>query len=103
MDVRANRFLEDFSDGGRERLIGHLIYQELAPGEYLFHEGDSAEGVCLVIEGRIEILKSAGEREEFLASFQPGDFLGEVAVLDGQGRSTDARARGPASIAWVPT
>jgi signal transduction histidine kinase len=103
MDVRANRFLEGFSPGGRVRLISHLIYQDLAAGEYLFHEGDPAEGVCLVLEGEIEIVKTAGEREQLLASFEAGDFLGEVAVLDGQGRSSSARARGTASIAWIPT
>ena len=60
MDVRANRFLEGFSAAGRERLIGHLIYQELVDGEYLFREGDSAEGVCLVLQGEVEIVKTAG-------------------------------------------
>lgn len=103
MDVRANRFLEDFSTEGRERLISHLIYQDLAPGEYLFHEGDAAEGVCLVIEGQVEIVKAVGDQEQILASMQAGDFLGEVAVLDGQGRTTDARAREATSIAWIPT
>src|SRR5476651_1581725 len=103
MDVRANRFLEGFSPGGRERLIGHLVYQELGAGEYLFREGDPAEGVCLVLEGQVEIVKTIGAREQILATFGPGDFLGEVAVLDGHGRSTDARTRGPASVAWIPT
>ena len=103
MDVRDNRFLEAFSAGGRERLIGHLIYQELVAGEYLFHEGDSEGGVCLVLEGQVEIIKTVAEREQILASFEPGDFLGELAVLDGQGRSTDARARTAASVAWIPS
>lgn len=103
MDVNSNRFLEGFSPGGQRRLIGHLIYQDLAEGEYLFHEGDPAEGVCLVLEGRMEIVKTAGEHEQILACIEAGDFLGEVAVLDGQGRSTSARARGTASIAWIPT
>jgi signal transduction histidine kinase len=103
MDARANRFLEDFSPGGRERLISRLIYQELVAGEYLFREGDPAEGICLVLEGEVEIVKRAGLREQVLAYFQPGDYLGEIAVLDGQGRSTDARARGTVSIAWIPT
>jgi signal transduction histidine kinase len=103
MDVRANRFLEAFSPGGRERLIGHLIYRDLAAGEYLFHEGDSAEGICLVLEGEVEIVKAAAGREQILTRIKGGDFLGEVAVLDGQGRSTDARAREAASIAWIPT
>jgi signal transduction histidine kinase len=103
MDVRINRFLEGFSEEGRERIVSHLIYQELEAGEYLFHEGDAAEGVCLVLEGLIEIVKVAGDREEVLSVFEGGNFLGEVAVLDGQGRSTDARARIASSIAWIPT
>lgn len=80
-----------------------LTYQELADGEYLFHEGDVAEGVCLVLDGQVEIVKAAGQGDKILANFGPEDFLGEIAVLDGQGRSTDARARGPTSIAWIPT
>jgi signal transduction histidine kinase len=103
MDVLANRFLEGFSPAGRARLMGHLIYQDLVAGEYLFHEGDPAEGVCLVIDGQVEIIQAAGEREEILSCIEAGGFLGEVAVLDGQGRSTDARARGTASVAWIPT
>jgi signal transduction histidine kinase len=103
MDVRANRFLEAFSPGGRERLAGRLVYQDLIPGEYLFHEGDVAEGVALVLEGAVEVVKTSGGDEHLLAVFEAGDFLGEVAVLDGQGRSTDARARGKVSLAWIPT
>ena len=105
MDVRANQFLEIFSPEGREKLIGHLVYQELAAGDYLFHEGDAAEGVCLVLEGQVEVVKSteAGEGEQLLGVFEANSFLGEVAVLDGQGRSTDARTRGKATVAWIPT
>jgi len=103
MDVRDNRFLESFSPAGRERLAGSLNYQELVAGEYLFREGDPADGVYLVLEGQVEILRTAGDREQILTCFQPGDYLGEVAVLDGQGRSTDARARGDVSIAKIPS
>jgi signal transduction histidine kinase len=103
MDVNANRFLEIFSPAGRERFVSRLIYQELEPGEYLFHEGEAAEGICLVLEGEIEVVKTAGDREQIFSVVEANGFLGEVAVLDGHGRSTDARARGKASIAWIPT
>jgi signal transduction histidine kinase len=103
LDARENRFLEEFSAGGRERLIGRLIYEEHADGEYLFREGDMAEGVCLILGGQVDILKVSGGQERLLNSILAGDFLGEVAVLDGQGRSTDARARGATSVAWIPT
>ena len=103
MDVRDNRFLEDFTPGGRERIVTRLVYQELAAGEYLFRENDPGQGVCLVLEGEIEIVKSANGREQILATVHGGDYCGEVSALDGRGRSTDARARGLASIALIPT
>jgi signal transduction histidine kinase len=102
MDVHANRFLAGFSSKGRESLVSHAIYQTLAPGAYLFHEGDPADGICLVLEGEVEIVKAAGGREQILGVFKPGDFLGEVAVLDGFGRSTDARAKGNLTTATIP-
>ena len=102
MDPRTNRFLKDFSDDGRERMVGRLVYQELAEGEYLFREGDPAEGICLILDGEVEIVKKVGEGEKILACYGADEFLGEIAVLDGQGRSTDARARSAASIAWIP-
>jgi len=102
MDASANRFLEGFSPTGRERLVNHLLYQDFPSGEYLFHEGDPGQGVCLVLEGEVEIVKTAGNREEIIRTLQAGDYLGEVAVLDGHGRSTDARARSNVSIATIP-
>jgi len=103
MDARENRFLEGFSPAGRDRLAGHLMYQDLGAGEYLFREGDPADGVCLVLEGEVEILRNASDGEHILTCVKAGEFLGEVAVLDGHGRSTDARARGAAGVAWIPT
>jgi signal transduction histidine kinase len=103
MDPRANRFLRDFSAAGSDHLVECLVYQKLVDGEYLFHEGDTAEGICLVLAGQIEIIKASGTSEKILAFFGPEEYLGEIAVLDGQGRSTDARAKGPTSIAWIPT
>jgi signal transduction histidine kinase len=103
MDARANRFLEHFTPGGQARLIENLIQQELEPGEYLFREGDRAEGICLLLEGQVESIKTADGGEQTLGLFNAGDYLGEVAVLDGQGRSASARATGHATVAWIPT
>jgi signal transduction histidine kinase len=102
MDASANRFLEGFTPAGRDFLMSCLIYQEYPNGAYLFHEGDSADGIYLVLEGEVESVKAAGNHEQILGLFKPGDFFGEVAVLDGYGRSTDARTRGAVSIAKIP-
>jgi signal transduction histidine kinase len=102
MEASANRFLSGFSPSARECLVEQLVHEDYPDGGYLFQEGDPADGVCLVLEGEVEIVKQAGDGEQILGVFQPGDFLGEVAVLDGHGRSTGARARGAVSIARIP-
>jgi len=102
MDAIANRFWEGFSLEGRDYLVPHLLYQDYPEGAYLFHEGDLADGVYLVMDGKVEVVKIAGDREQILICFQTGDFFGEVAVLDGYGRSTGARAQGKVSVAKIP-
>jgi signal transduction histidine kinase len=102
MDARANRFWESFSAASQERLLAHLTYSELTPGEYLFYEGDPGDGIYLILEGQMEVTKTAGQREIVIALYEADDYLGEVTVLDGQGRTTSARARGAVSLAHVP-
>jgi signal transduction histidine kinase len=102
MDALENQFFRDFSAEGKAALLPHLKVEGFQNGVYLFHEGDAPDGVYLVVEGEIEILKTAGQREELLGVFRPGEFLGEAAVLDGQGRSTCARARGHVVVVKVP-
>jgi signal transduction histidine kinase len=103
MDVRSNRFFEPFSQASVERIVPMLIVQEVADGDYLFHEGDRAIGICLVLTGQIETLRRANGHEQILNVYGPSDFLGDVAVLDGHGRSADARATVAATIAWLPS
>ncbi|HEV3272254.1 MAG TPA: ATP-binding protein [Candidatus Methylacidiphilales bacterium] len=102
MDAQAHRFLEGFTPVARERLLGCMIRENYPDGAYLFHEGDPEDGVHLVLEGGVEIVRAAGAHEKILDSISPGDYFGEVAVLDGLGRSTAARARGATSIARIP-
>jgi signal transduction histidine kinase len=103
MNALENKFFSDFSEQGKEALLPHLKVEGFQTGVYLFHEGDPPDGIYLVVEGEIEILKTAGHREQMLGIYHPGEFLGEAAVLDGNGRSTCARARGHVVVVKVPT
>ncbi|TET18348.1 MAG: cyclic nucleotide-binding domain-containing protein, partial [Candidatus Cloacimonadota bacterium] len=46
----------------------------------------------LIKEGEIEISKGEGTRKKILAVLKEGDFLGEMAVIDGSPRSATATA-----------
>jgi signal transduction histidine kinase len=102
MTADAHRFLADFTPEARARLLRCIIRETYADGAYLFQAGDKSDGVYLVLEGLVEVIRTAGAQEKILDLVQPGDYFGEIAVLDGLGRSTAARARGTTLIAKVP-
>lgn len=67
--------------------------RKFAPGEVIFKAGDPGDGFYLVDTGRVRIEATAGEEgARLLATIGPGDFFGEMAVLDDAPRSASASA-----------
>ena len=60
-------------------------------GAVLFREGDRGDALHIVVEGavRVSVLSSAGG-EATVAVLGPGEFLGDLALLDGRPRSASA-------------
>jgi CRP/FNR family transcriptional regulator, cyclic AMP receptor protein len=59
----------------------------------IFLAGDPGTSLCLVESGRVKLGFTSPEgREVLLDLFGPGDFFGELALLDGEPRSADAVA-----------
>lgn len=71
-------------------LLGHA--REVGAGQALFHKDAPADGVWLIEQGQVSIL--SGERAESsrLATYGPGQFLGEMGFIDGHVRSATATA-----------
>src|SRR5256886_1208333 len=61
-------------------------------GEELFHENDAGDSLVIVQSGRVDIFKNIrGDVDRSLASFGPGDVIGEMSFIDGARRSATAR------------
>ncbi len=61
-------------------------------GDTVFAQGDAGQCAYVVEEGSVDILTRAGDREILLATRQPGELFGEMAIIDDQPRSAGARA-----------
>ena len=91
-------------DGLPERsvalLAGKIMEKAYVAGETIFQEGDVGRACFIVAEGRVEVLKieESSAREELLSVMEPGDFFGEMTLLDELPRSATARAAEPSRL-----
>jgi CRP-like cAMP-binding protein len=85
------------SDADVRRVAQRLAQRRYEKDEYLFFEGDAAEWLFVVAEGRVKMIKhSESGRETILATFGPGQIVGEVGVLVGDSYPATAQALEPA-------
>lgn len=71
--------------------IGRAHYR---PGDFIFIEGASATSFYVIEEGEVEVLgRDAGGQEHLIAVCGPGEFFGEIALLEQTARIGSVRAR----------
>jgi len=87
------------SDEVLDHLADALKTQRVAPGDTIFHEGDLAHEMYVVLEGEIEVLKKSRRgRDTRVAILGPTDSFGEMSLIDMQHRSASIRALAPSRI-----
>ena len=72
--------------------VKHLIFERsFKAGSTLFLEGMKGEVFYIVKEGKIDILKKNGGEEVPIATLGPGEFVGEMSIIDDEPRSATAK------------
>lgn len=86
-------FLSFFDPATQKHLLAGAQHVTYHGGARIFREGETADSIYLVLEGKVRLTKKdpAG-KEQFLAVAPAGDFFGEFGVLDGHPRSASAVA-----------
>jgi CRP/FNR family transcriptional regulator, cyclic AMP receptor protein len=69
----------------------------LAPGDFLFREGDRGEKVYVLLEGEMEILLG----DLLLENAGPGTLIGEMALIDDSPRTASAVAKTSCRLAEI--
>ena len=69
---------------------------QLAPGEFLYREGDKADKMYVLLEGEIDIRIGDHVKTE-----TEGAVIGEAAVIEGRGRAASAVAKSACRLAQI--
>lgn len=76
----------------REELLAAAVPIALPAQGWLFHEGDSADGVFFVVSGRLRVVVESEGESKLARLVGPGAAIGELAVLTGARRSASVQA-----------
>jgi serine phosphatase RsbU (regulator of sigma subunit) len=99
VDFRLLADLPLFQDLPAEELqvlAGLLCISEVPPKSLLFREGDRGDHFYIISSGEVEVIKSLGREGEWLvAVLGPGEFLGDLSLLNpDHKRTASVRSRG---------
>lgn len=101
--LRTTGLFADFGEAALDRVLGSARNVRCGRGDVVFAEGANANHLYVVDDGRIIITTRAVDgRESVFALMERGDLFGEMGLLDGLGRSAEARALEQSCVHEIP-
>lgn len=95
--LRRSPLFARLDDATFERCAASFRKRQYRKGETIFHLGDLGDCLHVIEAGAVKIVLPSPEGEEgaIIATLGPGDFFGELSLLDGGERSATAIAQEP--------
>lgn len=90
-------------DGNDLEALGSVGEEKTAKkDEMIFDEDSKGDSMYILKSGAVKILKKVKNQENTIAVLSPGEFFGEMALLDGLPRSATVRATADCEVFQVP-
>lgn len=91
-ELHSVSLFSDFPEDALQELSQKVESVSLPENTILFKEGDEADGMFIIVQGRISIFgKDEHGREVVFDELDRGEYFGEMSLLDGKPRSAGAR------------
>ncbi len=92
----ATPFFGGLSDGSLDLLMSMLVERRFEAGATVVAEGEAGRSMFIVKSGRLAVSKRASSgRVVPISVLQPGDFFGEMTLIEMQNRSATVVAEAP--------
>lgn len=93
---KDNRLLEQewlaFEEQALDELVDSIEWVNLDRGEYLFHQGDTADGAYMLVSGVMSVTLAAEDTEQEVDRVMHGEIIGEMALVADEDRSANVVA-----------
>jgi CRP-like cAMP-binding protein len=100
--LRLHPFFSALAPRDAETLLMRARCKRIPAGRPVFRRDEAGDGLYGVLAGRIAFtVDSADGRELTLGFLGPGGFFGEIALLDGKGRTATAEAREASELLFI--
>ena len=100
MQLRECELFRSYSPRELEVVAGMVEIRSIRAGERIFVEGDAADWLAFVIEGKFSITKQGAHQQPITVSREyRSRILGEMAVIDGEPRSATCTSASDARLA----
>jgi CRP-like cAMP-binding protein len=99
--LSRNWLLGHLSGAELDKLAHYARFQRFQHKDVIFRKGDLGQSMLVVVRGSVRITShsvSGTEKEVVLNIINPGDIVGEIALLDGELRTADAVAIGDVEL-----
>ena len=90
--IRHMPLFESLADDEVTALVARLEERAFEASAAVFKAGDTGATLFLIQDGAVEISTGEGKQKTVLASLFPGQFFGELSLLDGAPRAATATA-----------
>jgi CRP-like cAMP-binding protein len=100
--LEGGAWLATLSAPARAALIDAGRIRRLDDHAAVYRSADAGDGLYAMLEGEVRLIgHSAGGRRLVYLILRPGDWFGEISVLDGKPRFHDAVSFGPSTVFHV--
>ena len=96
-------FFSALAPGDVFKFLARTHCRSVASGRTIFRKDDPGDGLYGVLAGNVAFtIGSRDGKDLILNVLGPGEFFGEIALLDGGGRSATALARSACRLLFIP-
>jgi signal transduction histidine kinase len=90
-ELRKIPLFADLSEEDLEQLYKMAETVSIRAGHFVLREGDPGDSLYVLLDGELEVIKRQGSQDILLAVYKPGQFFGEMALLEQAPRSASVR------------